>query len=109
MLPNSLRQLLLQLASVHGDIFEDDSQRQAYASFIVEGAMAVLASPLAPAGARTVWIPAQGCFIWCLVKGMRICERPLGTITASVLEICASVHRRRLKSEGVSNLKTALA
>ncbi|CAN0505526.1 unnamed protein product, partial [Ectocarpus sp. 12 AP-2014] len=36
-LPHALRQLLLQLSSVHGDIFENDDQRKAYASFLVEG------------------------------------------------------------------------
>ncbi|CAM9400550.1 unnamed protein product [Ascophyllum nodosum] len=45
-LPHSLRQLLLQLSSVHGHIFEDEDQRRAYASFLVEGTAAVLSSPL---------------------------------------------------------------
>ncbi|CAN0403290.1 unnamed protein product, partial [Discosporangium mesarthrocarpum] len=49
-LPHALRQLLLQLSSVHGDIFQDELHRQAYASFLVEGAASVLANPLLPAG-----------------------------------------------------------
>ncbi|CAN0272495.1 unnamed protein product, partial [Ectocarpus fasciculatus] len=51
-LPHALRQLLLQLSSVHGDIFENDDQRKAYASFLVEGAAAVLAAPFSSAGVR---------------------------------------------------------
>lgn len=45
-LRHSLRQLLVQLSSIHGDIFENEEQRGAYASFLVEGATAVLSSPL---------------------------------------------------------------
>ncbi|CAM9663917.1 unnamed protein product, partial [Scytosiphon promiscuus] len=51
-LPHALRQLLLQLSSVHGDIFENDDQRKAYASFLVEGAAAVLSAPFSAAGVR---------------------------------------------------------
>lgn len=49
-LPHSLRQLLLQLSSVHGTIFENDEQQKAYASFLVKGAADVLAAPLTTAG-----------------------------------------------------------
>ncbi|CAN0383517.1 unnamed protein product, partial [Hapterophycus canaliculatus] len=51
-LPHALRQLLLQLSSVHGDIFENDEQKKAYASFLVEGAAAVLSAPFSAAGER---------------------------------------------------------
>ncbi|CAM9325540.1 unnamed protein product [Pylaiella littoralis] len=51
-LPHALRQLLLQLSSVHGDIFENDEERKAYASFLVEGAAAVLSAPFSAAGVR---------------------------------------------------------
>lgn len=49
-LPHSLRQLLVQLSSVHGDIFEGEEQKKAYASFLLEGASAVLAAPLTKPG-----------------------------------------------------------
>ncbi|CAN0553604.1 unnamed protein product, partial [Laminaria digitata] len=45
-LPHSLRQLLLQLSSVQGDVFDNDEEKKAYASFLVKGATAVLSSPL---------------------------------------------------------------
>lgn len=51
-LPHALRQLLLQLSSVHGDIFQNDEERKAYASFLVEGAAAVLSKPFSAAGER---------------------------------------------------------
>lgn len=51
-LPHALRELLLQLSSVHGNIFENDGERKAYASFLVEGAAAVLSKPFSAAGER---------------------------------------------------------
>ncbi|CAM9316992.1 unnamed protein product, partial [Phaeothamnion confervicola] len=49
-LPHTVRQLLIQLGSVHGDIFEGTAQRSAYASFLVEGVTAVLDAPLEGGG-----------------------------------------------------------
>lgn len=56
-LPHALRQLLVQLSSIHGDIFENEEQRGAYASFLVEGATAVLSSPLVATAAGT-YVPS---------------------------------------------------
>ena len=75
-LPHSLRQLLLQLSSVHGHIFEDEDQRRAYASFLVEGTAAVLSSPLvagAPSdGVNSIQIVLQHSTIVQLLKSPHI-------------------------------------
>jgi hypothetical protein len=44
-LPSALRQLMVQLASMHGDVFADAEQRSAYASFIVQGTVRLLREP----------------------------------------------------------------
>lgn len=48
-LPHLLRQLILQLSSISGPIFDEDEERTSYCSFLVTGVLTILSSPLPPA------------------------------------------------------------